>query len=97
MIVAVSLMSAPIPEHEAEENAANNYLWPQAVETTKMHQAHLLVAVLGKKASLIERGKLFVKVIAACCRQPVSAGGLHQRHCLPAAVLSGFGSADERK
>ena len=74
MIVAVSLMSAPIPEHEAEENAANNYLWPQAVETTKMHQAHLLVAVLGKKASLIERGKLFVKVIAACCRQPSVLG-----------------------
>lgn len=68
-MAAVSLMPAPVPGGEAERNAANNYMWPQAVEAAKNHKAHLMVAVLGKEASLIERGKLFVQVMASCCRQ----------------------------
>lgn len=69
MLVAVSLMPVPVPDHEAEENAANNYLWPQAADNARAHKAHLLVAVLGQDAPLLERGKLFVKVVSACCRQ----------------------------
>ena len=69
MMAAVSLMPAPVPDHEAEDNAANNYMWPQAVEKARAHQAHLLVAVLGRGAPLLERGKLFVKLAAACCKQ----------------------------
>lgn len=69
MMAAVSLMPAPVPDHEAEDNAANNYMWPQAVEKARAHQAHLLVAVLGRGAPLLERGKLFVKLAATCCKQ----------------------------
>lgn len=70
MIAAVSLMPAPVPGQEAENNAVSNYMWREAVEVTKTHQAHLMVAVLGKQTTLIERGKLFVKIIASCCTQP---------------------------
>ena len=69
MMVAVSLMPAPVPGGEAEQNAATNYLWPQAVEVTKTHRAHLLVAVLGKESSAQELGQLWVKVTAACLKQ----------------------------
>ena len=74
MMVAVSLMPAPVPDHEAEANAGNNYMWPEAVEAARAHQGHLMVAVLGKNADLFERGKLFVKVMACCCRQQYASG-----------------------
>ncbi len=74
MIAAVSLMAAPIPNGEAELNAENNFLWPEAVEVTKTHQAHLMVAVLGQEEDLLERGKLYVKLLAACCRQKNALG-----------------------
>lgn len=73
-LAAISLMPAPIPGGEAEENAKNNYMWPEAVEAAKAHQAHIMVAVLGKDEDLIERGKLYTKLLAACCRQKNAAG-----------------------
>ena len=74
MIAAVSLMAAPIPNGEAELNAENNFLWPEAVEITKTHQAHLMVVVLGQEEDLLERGKLYVKLLASCCRQKNALG-----------------------
>ena len=73
-LVAVSLMSAPIPDGEAEANAENNYLWPEAVETAKAHKAHIMVAVIGKEEDALELGKLYVKALSACCRQPYATG-----------------------
>ncbi len=74
MIAAVSLMPAPIPGGEAELNAENNYMWPDAVKAAKEHSAHIMVAVLGKEENLLERGKLYTKLMAACCRQKYSSG-----------------------
>lgn len=74
LTATVSLMPAPIPGDEAESNAQNNYLWPEAVETAKAHQAHLLVAVFDKEKNLLECGKLYAKLLAACCRQPNATG-----------------------
>lgn len=74
MRVVVALMEAPVPGGEAETNAANNYMWPEAVETVKAHQAQLIVAVLGQEAPIRERGLLFVKVMSACCRQDTVLG-----------------------
>lgn len=45
LMLAVSLMEAPIPEGEAEYYAQTNYLWDDAVEVTKRHRAHILVTV----------------------------------------------------
>ncbi|MBT9776785.1 DUF4261 domain-containing protein [Clostridium sp. MCC353] len=68
-IGAVSLMPAPVPNNEAVDNASSNYMWPEAVEVVKTHQAHLVVALLGKNIPILEGGKLFVKLTAACCKQ----------------------------
>lgn len=74
MRVVVALMEAPVPDGEAEANAANNYMWPEAVETVKTHQAQLIVAVLGQEAPIRERGLLFVKVMSVCCKQDTVLG-----------------------
>ena len=73
-MVAVSMVPAPIPDGEAEANAANNYLWPEAVEAAKTHQAHMMVAVIGEEEQTLEIGKLHVKVLSACCRQTYATG-----------------------
>ncbi len=74
MLAAVSLATYPIPNGEAEGNAENNYMWEDAVKVAKEHCAHLMVAVLGKEEDLLEKGKLFTKVVAACCRQEYATG-----------------------
>ena len=74
MLAAVSLAAYPIPGGEAEGNAENNYMWEDAVKVAKEHRAHLMVAVLGKEEDLLEKGKLFTKVVAACCRQEYATG-----------------------
>ena len=74
MLAAVSLATYPIPGGEAEGNAENNYMWEDAVKVAKEHCAHLMVAVLGKEEDLLEKGKLFTKVVAACCRQDYATG-----------------------
>jgi len=74
MLAAVSLAAYPIPGDEAEGNAENNYMWQDAVKVAKEHRAHLMVAVLGKEEDLLEKGKLFTKVVAACCRQEYATG-----------------------
>ena len=45
MTAAVTLIAAPVPEREAEINAAANYMWPEAVKTAEAHKAQLMVAV----------------------------------------------------
>lgn len=73
-LVAVSLMSAPVPNGEAQRYAECNYMWPQAVEVTKTHEAHLMVAVMGRALPPLEAGKLYVKLCAACLKQPGALG-----------------------
>lgn len=74
MLAAISLMQAPVPNGEAEENAKNNYMWPEAVTAAKEHKAHIIVAVLGEEQDLLERGRLYTKLAAACCRQKYATG-----------------------
>lgn len=72
LLAAVSLMPAPVPDGEAEANAAGNYLWPEAKEQAAKHQAHLLVVVTGDDAR--RAGELFVKLGATCCGLPEALG-----------------------
>ena len=74
MLAAVSLATYPIPNGEAEVNAENNYMWEDAVKAAKEHRAHIMVAVLGKEEDLLEKGKLFTKLVSACCRQKYTTG-----------------------
>ncbi|MBQ3010198.1 MAG: DUF4261 domain-containing protein [Methanocorpusculum sp.] len=74
MMATLALMPAPVPGGEAEQNAASNYMWPQAVETAKSHQAHLLVAVLGMESDVFKKGELYVKLLSCCCKQKNALG-----------------------
>ena len=65
MLAAVSLTTYPIPGGEAEANAENNYMSGGCSQGSKEHSAHLMVAVLGKEEDLLEKGKLFTKVVTA--------------------------------
>lgn len=74
MMLIVTLFHGHIPDNEAEINAENNYMWPEAVEVAKTHKAHIMVAVLGEEEKLLERGKLFTKAMAVCCKQKYATG-----------------------
>ena len=74
MMLVVTIFRGHIPNNEAEINAENNYMWPEAVETAKAHKAHIMVAVLGEEEKLLERGKLFTKAMAVCCKQKYATG-----------------------
>lgn len=71
--VAISRFPVPIPEGEAELNAKNNFLWREAEEVTKKHQAHIVVAILGE-GDVIEKGMLYAKIMAACSMQENAIG-----------------------
>ena len=68
MMLCLSYFDAPVPDKEAEYNAENNYLWPEAVEVTKTHVAQLCVAVLSRNVSIVEAGELFVKGASSCLK-----------------------------
>ena len=68
MRIVVGYMGFPVPNEEAEYNAQYNYMWKDAVEVTKTHQAHILVAILGE-GSFEEKGILYAKVITTLCRE----------------------------
>ena len=74
MMLVVTIFRGHIPNNEAEINAENNYMWPEAVEAAKAHKAHIMVAVLGEEEKLLERGKLFTKAMAVCCKQKYATG-----------------------
>ncbi len=74
MMLIVTIFRGHIPNNEAEINAENNYMWPEAVEAAKAHEAHIMVAVLGEEEKLLERGKLFTKAMAVCCKQKYATG-----------------------
>lgn len=73
-MLIVTLFHGHIPDNEAESNAENNYMWPEAVEAAKTHKAHIMVAVLDVEKKLLERGKLFTKAMAVCCKQKYATG-----------------------
>ena len=74
MLAAVCLYPFPVPHGEAEENAAHNYLWPEAVESAARHRGHLLVTVLPREQELRQAGMLQVKLVCAACRQRGALG-----------------------
>ena len=58
----------------AEENAAHNYLWPEAAESAARHRGQLLVTVLPREESVREAAILQVKLVCAACRQRGTLG-----------------------
>ena len=72
--IVISKFPAPVPNKEAEINAENNWMWEEAVEITKTHKAHIVVAILGDEEDLISRGLLYTKIMATCCKQEKAIG-----------------------
>ena len=72
--IVISKFPAPVPNEEAEINAENNWMWEEAVEVTKTHKAHIVVAILGDEEDLISRGLLYTKIMATCCKQEKAIG-----------------------
>ena len=72
--IIISKFPTPVPNEEAEINAENNWMWEEAVEVTKTHKAHIVVAVLGDEEDLISRGILYSKIMATCCKQENAIG-----------------------
>ncbi len=69
LLCSVTLMPAPIPGEEAEQNAACNYFWPKAVETVRQHRAHLLIVVMpltSNVAAPVAVMSLYSKLVCAC-------------------------------
>ena len=40
-------------------------MWEDAVKAAREHRAHIMVAVLGKEEDVLEKGKLYTKLVAA--------------------------------
>jgi hypothetical protein len=74
MLATVSLMPGPVPDGEAERNAASNYMWSEAVSVTAKHRAHLLAAVLRRGNARTAAGELLVKLCDACLLQRDALG-----------------------
>ena len=68
-MIAISLMPGPIPNGEAENMAARNFMWSDGKEKVKQHQAHILVVVLGKGLPPAESGVVLVKAVVSACKQ----------------------------
>ncbi|MFI3255470.1 MAG: DUF4261 domain-containing protein [Eubacteriales bacterium] len=47
-ILIVSFMNVPVPNGEAEQNAAMNWMWKDGVSVVQNHKAHILVVVQGE-------------------------------------------------
>lgn len=74
-MATVGLMEAKVPDGEAEYWANSNFMTREkSVAAAKEHQAHLLVAVLGRGAESLKAGELFVKVACACLKASNALG-----------------------
>lgn len=76
-LVAVCLIHSRVPGREAEENASNNYLWPEAVEAVSSHTAHLVVALVNHGDDPLDCGLTFTKLLESCARFPNVLGVYH--------------------
>lgn len=67
-MISVAFFEAPVPNGEAEANAASNFMWPGAVDAAKAHKAQLIVAIMGRELGAKEAGIVLAKVVATCCK-----------------------------
>lgn len=74
MILSLSLVTSPVPNDEAVKSAHTNFYWSEAVEVTKQHKAHIVLAVLNGENNLMEAGILFVKLVASTLNQDNATG-----------------------
>lgn len=69
-LAAYSLITSRVPDGEAEENAKNNYLWPEAQDHVRRHRSHLLVALVNHGSAAVEAATIHTEMVAAACKLP---------------------------
>ena len=82
-LVIISKTSGPVPDGEAEENALNNYRWPDARDRVGQHRAHIMVALVNHGSDCIAAATLHTKIVSAVCSLPGTIGVY-----IPGAVIS---------
>lgn len=65
--LVLGYMDCRIPDDEAEFYAKYNFMWKDAVETTKKHKAHVLVSVMGN-GTAIEKAFYYSKALVSLCQ-----------------------------
>lgn len=73
MMLIIGFMNFKIPEGEAEQWAAYNYMWKDAVKVTATHKAHVIVSVMGEGSSE-EKAILYTKCVSAWCKLDCTIG-----------------------
>lgn len=66
MMLAIMYIDAPVPNNEAVLNAQSNYFWPEAVDVTQKHKAHLIVSVFGREYTFYDTSIMFTKLCDSC-------------------------------
>ena len=89
MMLVLGYMDFAVPDGEAEYNAMYNYMWKDAVEVTKTHQAHMLVTILGE-GTAEEKGILYAKAIATLCKYENTIGVYANEVVYEPKMLVGF-------
>ncbi len=72
-MIVLGFLDIKVPNGEAEDWAQFNYMWPDAVEVTSTHKAHVFVLVLGE-GSFKDRAVLYTKVVSAFCKLDITLG-----------------------
>ncbi len=73
-LVTINLYRAVIPDGEAEDNAARNYTWPEAVEVVSRHRAHIMIALLNNDDGPIEVASMHTMVTSSVCSASSAIG-----------------------
>jgi hypothetical protein len=73
-MVAISLMPVPIPWSELEGPCATAWWWPEATERMREHESHVIVALMGRAASPVERHILLTHLVSAVAATASAAG-----------------------
>ncbi len=63
--VSATFVGTAVPNSEAEFYAQANYLWPEAVEVTQSHVAHVIVAVMSAEVDTLDMMAMYSKMVTA--------------------------------
>lgn len=74
MAVDVGLAPMPLPDVEAGKTAVNHWMWEDAGEVAKRHQAHIAVSVSAQGRPHVKLATLLTQVTASCLKQEKALG-----------------------
>ena len=69
-MIVIGFVPEAVPDGEAERFAKNNETWKEALEVTKEHKAHLMIAVLPGEKKPLDAGMDYVKIVSSALEDP---------------------------